>query len=69
MFWGLYAIDRELVFPKILDSYFPQWLNHVMHTNIVVFSVIELVSSFRSYPTRKEGLGTLTLFMLVYLIW
>ena len=23
-FWGLYAIDRELVFPKALDAFFPR---------------------------------------------
>ena len=22
-FWGLYAVDRELVFPKVLDAVFP----------------------------------------------
>ena len=29
-FWGLYAVDRELVFPKHLDKIVPMWLNHVM---------------------------------------
>ncbi|KAK2151971.1 hypothetical protein LSH36_344g04064, partial [Paralvinella palmiformis] len=29
-FWILYAIDRELVFPKELDDLIPPWLNHVM---------------------------------------
>jgi hypothetical protein len=23
-FWGLWAIDRELVFPKALDAFFPR---------------------------------------------
>lgn len=68
-FWGLYAIDRELVFPKALDAFFPNWLNHVMHTNILIFTVVELICSFRIYPSRKKGLGALISFMLVYLIW
>lgn len=27
-FWGLYAIDRELIFPKAIEKYYPVWLNH-----------------------------------------
>ena len=26
----IYAVDRELVYPKHLDALIPQWLNHVM---------------------------------------
>ena len=31
-FWGLYAIDRELVFPLALDKIVPVWVNHALHT-------------------------------------
>ncbi|EDW76138.1 uncharacterized protein Dwil_GK14825, isoform A [Drosophila willistoni] len=68
-FWTLYAIDRELVFPKILDPVFPSWLNHVLHTNIVVFIVLELFTSYRAYPKRSTGLTGLAIFMGSYLIW
>lgn len=68
-FWGIYLVDRELIFPKILDKYFPVWLNHIMHTNIMVFVLLELVMSFRMYPTKKRGMSILTVFMLIYLIW
>ncbi|XP_018570336.1 androgen-induced gene 1 protein-like isoform X2 [Anoplophora glabripennis] len=68
-FWGLYLVDRELIFPKALDPYFPTWLNHVMHTNIAVFILIELFTSFRKYPSRKQGIGILVAFMAVYLVW
>nr|XP_022900409.1 androgen-dependent TFPI-regulating protein-like isoform X2 [Onthophagus taurus] len=68
-FWALYAIDRELVFPKVIDPYFPSWLNHVMHTNIMIFILIEMFTAFRKYPSRKIGLGILTVFMLAYLGW
>jgi len=27
LFWGLYAVDRELVFPAALDSFYPKYLN------------------------------------------
>ncbi|KAF2898722.1 hypothetical protein ILUMI_07453 [Ignelater luminosus] len=68
-FWALYAVDRELVFPKALDEFFPSWLNHVMHTNIMIFILIELATSYRKYPSRKVGISVLSLFMLVYLVW
>lgn len=29
-FWSIYAYDRELVFPKVLDDIIPTWLNHAM---------------------------------------
>jgi len=37
-FWGIYAVDRELVYPKHLDALIPQWLNHSM----VCFTLISL---------------------------
>lgn len=40
-----------------------------MHTNIMVFIVLEMFTSFRSYPQRSKGLIGLTMFMLAYLIW
>ncbi|KAL7043016.1 hypothetical protein ACKWTF_001363 [Chironomus riparius] len=68
-FWGLYAVDRELVFPKAIDAFFPNWLNHIMHTNIMIFIVLELFTSFRLYPSRKAGLAGLSIFMAAYLGW
>ncbi|RZC33098.1 androgen-induced gene 1 protein-like [Asbolus verrucosus] len=68
-FWAIYFVDRELIFPRALDKYFPVWLNHVMHTNIMIFILIELYTSYRKYPSRKFGLTVLSVFMLVYLVW
>ncbi|KAG0444852.1 hypothetical protein HPB47_013313, partial [Ixodes persulcatus] len=39
-FWGLYIFDRELIFPKQLELYYPAWLNHLS-----VFSAFMAVSS------------------------
>ncbi|XP_059473143.1 androgen-induced gene 1 protein-like [Neocloeon triangulifer] len=68
-FWALYAVDRELVFPTAIDPYFPNWLNHVMHTNIVGFAALEMAITCRRYPNRSKGLTGLLGFMLVYLSW
>lgn len=68
-FWAIYAVDRELILPKAMDAFFPTWLNHVMHSNIVLFTIIEITTSFRMYPGRQFGLSILSAFMLGYVIW
>lgn len=54
---------------KIVSISFCSWLNHVMHTNIVIFIVLELFLSFRQYPSRKTGFTGLLVFNVCYLIW
>lgn len=68
-FWGLMFIDRELVLPKALDPYFPWWLNHLMHTMIMVSIVIELLLAPRKYPKRSHAISGLLGFTLIYLVW
>lgn len=40
-----------------------------MHTNIVIFVLLELFISFRQYPTRKNGFTGLLIFNILYVIW
>ncbi|XP_073964763.1 androgen-dependent TFPI-regulating protein-like isoform X2 [Choristoneura fumiferana] len=51
MFWALYFIDRELVFPTVYDQILPWWLNHCVHTNIIIVLIIETILTSRRYPT------------------
>ncbi|XP_071469068.1 androgen-induced gene 1 protein isoform X8 [Marmota flaviventris] len=30
VFWTIYACDREMIYPKLLDNFIPGWLNHGM---------------------------------------
>ncbi|XP_046144040.1 androgen-induced gene 1 protein-like isoform X2 [Osmia bicornis bicornis] len=69
IFWSTYAIDRELIFPKAFDPYVPWWLNHLMHTAIVVSILIEVIIAPRKYPKRLKGILGNQVFMLSYLIW
>ena len=62
-------VDRELVLPKALDPYFPWWLNHLMHTAIMVFTTLEMILAPRQYPTRSNGLTGLVVFNVIYLVW
>lgn len=45
------------------------WLNHVMHTNVAIFILLELFLSFRQYPNRKSGFTGLLIFNICYVIW
>lgn len=69
MYWSLCSIDRELAFPKALDEFFPRWLDIVLHTNVSVFIIIEMLVDNHQYPRRQSGVRCLTLFIAAYLFW
>lgn len=69
MYWAMTSIDRELVFPKALDEFFPRWLDLILHTNISIFILLELVLVKHVYPKRSRAIRGLILFLLGYLIW
>lgn len=69
VFWILYAINRELIFPKVLDTVFPVWLNHVAHTLILPVLLLETYMSRHRHPRRKEGFAITAVFGLVYFAW
>ncbi|XP_059062514.1 androgen-dependent TFPI-regulating protein-like isoform X2 [Achroia grisella] len=71
MFWSVYAIDRELVFPKIYDTIVPSWFNHCVHTNISIVIAVETILQSRRYPINRAlelsiGLGLAILYAAVY---
>lgn len=68
-FWGIYAIDRELVYPKALDKVIPSWLNHIMHTTILPFLLVDKFLVYHQYPSRKAGFVTIMSLALLYLTW
>ncbi|XP_053100422.1 androgen-induced gene 1 protein-like isoform X2 [Hemicordylus capensis] len=68
-FWGIYAYDRELVYPKELDDINPSWLNHSMHTTILPLLFIELFICAHKYPQRRDGILGLTFFAIIYVSW
>lgn len=68
-FWGIYAVDRELVFPKALDAFIPPWLNHVMHTTVLPFLLVEKFLVYHDYPSRSKGLLACIGFVGLYQLW
>ena len=35
VFWTLYNIDREIIFPVVLDKIYPNYINHMLHTTVM----------------------------------
>ncbi|XP_048406481.2 androgen dependent TFPI regulating protein 1 isoform X2 [Stegostoma tigrinum] len=68
-FWILYAYDRELVYPEQLDKIIPTWLNHAMHTVVLVLLMLELFVVQHRWPNRKGCLVVLVTFCSSYLLW
>ncbi|KAH8296001.1 hypothetical protein KR054_000341, partial [Drosophila jambulina] len=68
-FWTLYAIDRDAIYPPILDLVFPNWLNHTMHSCVVVYALLELGLTRHRYPLRRRAFVGLGVFMAAYLVW
>ncbi len=69
LFWGIYIIDRELIFPKELDEFIPAALVHYAHTAILITALIELVLVFHRFPSNMVGIGMMFTYSTAYIIW
>ncbi|KAL4710355.1 hypothetical protein ACJJTC_003752 [Scirpophaga incertulas] len=54
MFWCIFWVDRELVFPAAYDVIIPWWFNHCVHTNITIIVLVEILFIARRQPTNKK---------------
>lgn len=68
-FWGIYAYDRQLVYPANFDKVVPTWLNHFWHTTIGVFVLFEVMLVYHRFP--KSGLAACIslVFNATYIAW
>jgi len=68
-FWGLFAIDRNLIFPKQLEEFLLPHVNHIVHTLILPGMLIE--GAFYHHPRPKKTSGMVTFFGVLgtYTVW
>ncbi|VVC93203.1 unnamed protein product [Leptidea sinapis] len=66
-FWSIYYWDKELIFPEHVRKAFPVWLNHVMHTVVSVFMIVEMLTSYKTYPSRLLGYTLMSCVVLPYI--
>ncbi|XP_069996468.1 androgen-induced gene 1 protein isoform X4 [Penaeus vannamei] len=69
IFWALYAVDRELIFPASLDSWFPGWLNHIMHTLPAIGAIAELYSVCHCFQKGIKMYYPILVAYFLYLSW
>ncbi len=70
VFWALFAIDRELIFPKRFDAFIPAFENHVLHTTVLALQPLAMAITRHEYPkTLKRGVGATAAFCFAYLAW
>jgi len=69
VFWTLWAINRDLIFPVAMDEFFPSWLNHLMHTTVIPLQLGEMFLTRHVYPPRKVGVTITAALTLAYLVW
>lgn len=69
IFWGLYAVDRELIFPVSMDAWFPAWLNHLMHTLPIIATLLEVVFVNHVYPRGRVLYVPIIIAAALYVSW
>ncbi|XP_067465681.1 androgen-dependent TFPI-regulating protein [Thunnus thynnus] len=69
LFWTIFAYDRELVYPASIDTFFPPWINHAMHTFVLPVLLGEVLVQPHVYPPTKHALAALGAVGLAYLFW
>jgi hypothetical protein len=71
-FWALNSLlDPALIEDThVLQDFVPSWMNHSLHSYVLVFTVAELLLSCKTYP-RWAALGRLrsTVVVLAYASW
>ena len=69
IFWVLFNLDRDLVYPEALDEVYPPITNHMIHTTPLPSQILELALVYHSYPSRKLGFLTIIIFTQSYIAW
>ena len=68
-FWGIYAYDRQLVYPEAFDKVVPQWLNHFWHTTVGIFVLFETLLVFHRYPRSGLAASIVFIYDVAYIAW
>lgn len=66
MFWSVYTINREWVLPEVTDAVIPGWLNHSLHTNILILLAVEIFLTNQLLPSFKSAFLGISIITLIY---
>lgn len=54
LFWIVFNYDRELVMPQECDLVLPPFVNHAIHTDILIVVALELLLGDKKKPHSKR---------------
>nr|XP_022910454.1 androgen-induced gene 1 protein-like [Onthophagus taurus] len=67
IFWMVYTIDRELVYPKKIDQVFPTIMNHAAHSFVIFLPIFEIFAQRNvSMPSFKLTVWGLSGFLFMF---
>ncbi|XP_071450085.1 androgen-dependent TFPI-regulating protein-like [Hetaerina americana] len=55
LFWPMFLTNRAIIYPVDLDYVVPLWMNHLIHTNILVLIALEVILCPHYYSARSEA--------------
>jgi len=68
-FWGIFLVDRELIVPKRMEGHFPDWLNHTLHSVILLTLLLEGMLVYHRLPPRRKSISLLYTVYFTYVAW
>lgn len=70
MFWGIYAVDRELIFPVALEKLgYTNTMNHMEHSTILGITIVNMLLVRHTYPAARKGNSIICGVALAYVVW
>lgn len=68
-FWGLYALDRKLIYPEVFDEIVPQYMNHFWHTTILLWVLCEVYLVHHHFPSTAWAAASVFVYGSAYNVW
>ncbi|CAB02824.2 FAR-17a/AIG1-like protein [Caenorhabditis elegans] len=68
MFWGFYVYDSDLVMPAWVAEIVPSWLNHINHTYLIVFILLDSYYHKRDAPSNSTSWMISVVYVTFYFI-
>ena len=70
MFWSIFYVNRDYIYPKIYEDVTPNWRNHVAHTLPLIGVLLETYLTEYNYEkSYVKSITPIVLFAFAYTIW
>lgn len=69
IFWGLYAVDRKLIYPEVYDELIPTYMNHFWHTTVLLWVMCEVYLVHHRFPSVAWAAASVFVYGSAYNMW